>query len=650
MESTQIPREQELPGDSSLPSSAEELAQLMEAAEGPFKYDVEDFFRNPEKTAFQISPDGNYISYLGPYERRQNIFVQPIEGGEAIRITHETDRDIGGYFWSGNRRIVFVKDSGGDENFRLYAVDRDGSHPKDLTPFEKVRIQIIDDLEEVPDELIIGMNKNRPDLFEPYRIHIRTGEFEQLAVNDNPLEPISAWITDHAGRLRAAIRIIGGVNQQVLYRPDENDPFKVVITTNFRETMAPLFFDFDDGHVVYAASNLGRDKSAIVKFDMETGEEIGDPIFSHPEVDVSNLLYSKKRKVITGVSYLTWKREMSFFDEKRRKIQESLDAKLSGYEAVVTDTDKAEETYLVRTYSDRSLGAYYIYKVAEDHLSKITDVSPWLSEKDMAPMKPVTLSSRDGLTLHGYLTLPLNQEAEGLPIVVNPHGGPWARDGWGYNPEIQLLVSRGFGVFQINFRGSTGYGRAFWESSFKQWGQSMQDDITDGVRWLIGQGIADPDRIAIYGGSYGGYATLAGITFTPDLYACAIDYVGVSNLFTFMQTIPPYWKPYLDMLYEMVGNPEKDKEMMRANSPVFHIERIKAPLFVVQGANDPRVNIDEADQIVRRLRERGIEVPYMVKYNEGHGFANEENRFAFYKAMTGFLLRHLHPAKKGEKK
>jgi len=613
----------------------------MVASTGRFNYSIEDFFRNPNKTGYQISPDGAYISYLGPFERRQNIFVQRIGEEDAIRITNETERDIAGYFWSSPDRIVFIKDSGGDENFRLYAVDRDGSNPKDLTPFESVRIQIIDDLEDDEDELIIGMNKNRPELFEPYRINIRTGAYQQLATNDNPLEPIAGWITDHDGKLRIAIKVIGGVNHQLLYRDHESEDFRPVITTDFRETLSPLFFEFDNGHVVYTASNLNRDKSAIIRFDMHSGEEIGEPVFSHPEVDVASLIYSRKRKVITAAVFTTWKRQMAFFDEQRKTIQRDLEASLPGYEVVLTSSDKAEVNYLVRTYSDRSLGSYFLYNTESKHLEKITDVSPWLNEEDMAEMRPIEYRTRDGLTVHGYLTLPRGVEARNLPMVINPHGGPWARDSWGYNPEVQLLASRGFGVLQMNFRGSTGYGRAFWENSFKQWGAAMQDDITDGVQWLIDQGTADPERIAIYGGSYGGYATLAGITFTPDLYACAIDYVGVSNLFTFMTTIPPYWKPYLEMLYKMVGHPEEDKEMMTARSPVFHIDRIKTPLFVAQGANDPRVNIDESDQIVRSLRARGIEVPYMVKYNEGHGFANEENRFEFYKAMTGFLLRHL---------
>ena len=297
---------------------------------------------------------------------------------------------------------------------------------------------------------------------------------------------------------------------------------------------------------------------------------------------------------------------------------------------------------MVRAYSDRSLGAYYFYDQQKDHLEHIADVSPWIDEKDMAVMKPIKYTSRDGLIINGYLTIPNGLEAKNLPVIINPHGGPWHRDTWGFNPETQLLASRGYAVLKMNFRGSTGYGRDFWEKSFKQWGRTMQDDISDGVKWLIDEGIADPKRIAIYGGSYGGYATLAGATFTPELYACAVDYVGVSNLFSFMKTIPPYWQPFLEMMYTMVGDPEKDKEAMAAASPVFHTDRIVAPLFVIQGANDPRVNIDESDQIVASLRARNIEVPYLVKYNEGHGFHNEENRFEVYKAMVGFFAKHLN--------
>ncbi len=595
----------------------------------------------PKKSRYQLSLDGNYFAYLSPFKRRLNISVQKTTGKRAKRVTGVTDRDIAWFFWKSNNCIVFAKDDGGDENFHLYAVDADGSNLQELTPFSGVRIVLIDDLEDIENEIIISMNKNNPQLFEPYRLNIATGEIHQLAENTNPLEPIDNWMTDHGGKLRIANKIVGGTNATLLYRPTEGEPFREVLTTDFRESVSPLFFDFENEHQVFVASNLGRDRSVIVRLDLLTGMEVGEPLFSHPEVDVAHLGFSRKRKVLTSIVYTTDKRQVHFLDEGTRQVFQRLENELGSDEIVITAMNKAEDKFMVRTYSERSLGAYYFFDKQADTLTKIVEVSPWLHEDDMATMQPVSYQTSDGLTIHGYLTLPAGQPATNLPVVINPHGGPWVRDSWGFNPEVQLLASRGYAVLQMNYRGSTGYGRQFWECSFKQWGKKMQDDITDGVNWLVSQGIADPKRVAIYGGSYGGYATLAGVAFTPNQFACGIDYVGVSNLFTFMNTIPPYWKPYLDMMYEMVGNPEKDKDAMHEASPVFHIDKIKCPLFVVQGANDPRVNIDESDQIVSALRKRGVEVLYMVKYDEGHGFHNEENRFEFYKAMLGFLGKYL---------
>lgn len=302
-----------------------------------------------------------------------------------------------------------------------------------------------------------------------------------------------------------------------------------------------------------------------------------------------------------------------------------------------------ETKYIVAAYNDRTPGSRYIYDANNDTLDKLADINPALPEEDMATVQPVTYQSRDGLTIHGYLTLPVGRDPKRLPCIVNPHGGPWLRDSWGFNAEAQFLANRGYCVLQMNFRGSTGYGRRFWEASFGQWGLRMQDDITDGVHWLIDQGIADPARIAIYGGSYGGYATLAGIVSTPDLYAAAVDYVGVANLLTFMNTIPPYWKPMLTKMHSMVGNPEVDRERLEATSPALNADRIKTPLFIAQGAHDPRVNKDESDQMVAALRSRGVDVEYMVKDNEGHGFHNDENKFEFYEAMEAFLRQHLNP-------
>jgi len=524
----------------------------------------------------------------------------------------------------------------------LFAVDKDGQNSIDLTPFDKVRIQIIDPLRDQEDHMIIGMNKNNPMLFDPYRINIQTGELEQLATNDNPQEPLEAWMCDNDGKLRICSKTKNGVNHAIMYRDSEDEPFQEIITTNFKDQLLPIHFDKDNSHQLYCISNLNRDKSVLVKYDMHENRESGDVILENETYDIGGMQWSRKREKMVSATFTSWKTEFVFFDETSENLYHKWQALFPNKEVRGVSASREEDIYILRTFTDRSLGAYYIYETKNESCEKIVDVSPWLDEEQLAEMKPISYSSRDGVVINGYLTLPKDaNNGVAIPLIVNPHGGPWVRDTWGYNPEVQLLVSRGYGVFQMNYRSSTGYGKAFWELGFKKWGKSMQDDITDGVRYLINEGIADPDKIAIYGGSYGGYATLAGICFTPDLYSCAVDFVGVSNLFTFMNTIPPYWKPYLDMLHEMVGHPEKDKEYMESASPVFHVNNIKSPLFVVQGANDPRVNIDESDQIVSSLRKRNIDVPYLVKYDEGHGFANEENKFEFYKAMLGFFYKYL---------
>lgn len=596
---------------------------------------VRDFFKNSEKLGFSVSPNGNYIAYLAPWENRMNIFVQQKGSSEAARITNVSSRDIMGFFWGNDTRIIYIKDKDGDENFHLYSVDKNGENEIDLTPFEGVRCNIIDELYDSETDILIELNKRIPEVFDVYRLNFVTGEMKLSAENPGN---ISTWKADHEGRIRAAIAT-DGVNNSLLYRDDENETFRNIITTNFKDSIIPLFFTFDNRHI-YASSNIGRDKSAIIKYDISGAREI-ETLFEHPEVDVHHLSYSNKRKVLTAISFVTWKRERKFLDSETEAIFLRLEKDLKGYEIAITDMDRNENVFIVRTYSDRSLGSYYLYEKTTDKLEKLTDISPWINEDEMCEIKPVTYTSRDGIKIHGYLTLPKGIEAKNLPVVVNPHGGPWHRDEWGYNPESQFLANRGYAVLQMNFRGSVGYGRKFWESSFKQWGKTMQDDVTDGVNWLISQGIADPKRIAIYGASYGGYATLAGLVYTPDIYAAGVDYVGVSNLFTFMKSIPPYWKPYLETLYEMVGHPEKDKELLQASSPVFHVDKIKAPLFIAQGRQDPRVNVNESDQMVEALKKRGIDVPYMVKDNEGHGFQNEENRFEFYEAMEQFLAKHL---------
>lgn len=601
---------------------------------------LEDFFRNSDRTAYQISPNGKYFSYMAPYEDRMNIFVQAVGSEESVRITSETERSVAGYLWVDNERILFIKDTAGDENYQLFGVNLDGSDLRGYTNFPGVRTSIIDDLEDVPDMIMIGMNKRNPEVFDPYRLNYRTGELTQLAENPGNWQ---GWMTDHDGKLRSVTAIVDGVNTQILYRENEDEDFRPVLTTNFKDTVYFMEFTADNKNV-YAVTNLGRDKEVLVLMDPNTCEEL-ELLYENDKYDLSSISYSRKRKKILA-AYCTGHKEpiRHYFDEEERKLRERIKKHFPNHRVGVADTDKAEEKLLLYVGSDRTRGAYYYYDIKEDRPVKIADLAPWIKEEDMVEMLAVNYTTRDGLDIEAYLSLPKGytmDNAKNLPVVVNPHGGPWARDTWGYSSEVQFLCSRGYAVFQMNFRGSTGYGRKFLEASYKQWGRSMQDDITDGVEWLKSKGIADPERIAIYGGSYGGYATLAGVTFTPGLYACAIDYVGVSNLFTFMQTIPPYWKPMLEMMFEQVGDPVKDKEMMEACSPALHADQIKAPLFIAQGANDPRVNKAESDQMVEALRARGVEVEYMVKDNEGHGFQNQENRFDFYRAMERFLSKHL---------
>jgi dipeptidyl aminopeptidase/acylaminoacyl peptidase len=596
---------------------------------------MKDFFRNPETVSFQLSPDGQYLAFLKSWQTRLNVHVQKIGESEERRITSATERDIAAYFWASNSRIAYAQDKAGDENFRLYAVNIDGSDEKDLTPFEKVRVQLIDDLKDDDDHVLAAMNQRDPRFFDAYRINVLTGEMEMIAQNPGN---IMGWQTDHDGKLRVATTS-DGVNTSLLYRDSEKDDFQVLLTTSFKETLSPLFFTYDNKNL-YVASNIGRDKAAIYEYDVKEKKQT-TLLYENPDVDVENLLRSDKRKVVTGVVYYIDKRQYHFLDEERAKLQQDLESRLPGFEVAVAGMSRDETKALVYAGSDRTLGAYYFYDRATSDFRKLADVGPWLIEAELAEMKPITYTSRDGLTIHGYLTLPQGLKPKKLPVVVNPHGGPWGRDVWGYNPEVQFLANRGYAVLQVNFRTSTGYGRKFWEAGFKQWGLKIQDDITDGVKWLIDQGIADPSRVGIYGGSFGGYATLAGLAFTPDLYACGVDYVGVSNLFTLIKTIPPYWEPMRQMFYEMMGDPEKDKELYEKVSPVFHADDIKVPVLVAQGANDPRVNKAESDQIVEALKKRGIEVVYMVKDNEGHGFRNEENRFDFYRAMEEFLGKHL---------
>lgn len=601
--------------------------------------EMKAFFKNGDKTSFQISPDGNYYSYRADYKGKMNVFVRKVNDSTAVRVTNDTLRSINQYFWKGNK-LVYLQDVGGDENFQVFSVMPDGSNLKALTPFPGYRSDLLDNLNFIngkENQLLVLINKRDKSYLDPYLLNIETGELSLLYDNK---ENFDSWFIDNDGVIRIASKT-DGVNISSFYRASEKDKFKELVTTSYKEQFTPQSFDATN-QKMYVLSNIGRDKVALVEYDPIAKKELKE-LYADKEYDLQWCFYDRKKKSLVNVAWISDKLEQHYFDKEWETISDGVKAQFKGYDAHITSRDDQMKQGVITINSDKLRAKFYAYDFNTKDVKELSNPYPWLDENNMAEMKPITYQSRDGLTIHGYLTLPNGKEAKNLPVIINPHGGPWARDAWGFDPEVQFLANRGYAVLQMNFRGSTGYGRKFWEASFKEWGKKMQDDVSDGVEYLKKEGIADPKRVAIYGGSYGGYATLAGITFTPDLYACAVDYVGVSNLFTFMNTIPPYWKPYLDQFHVMVGDPKKDSLLLAEASPVMHVDKIKAPLFIAQGANDPRVNKAESDQMVEALKKKGVDVEYMVKNDEGHGFHNQENQYDFYGSMEKFFEKHLSP-------
>lgn len=379
---------------------------------------------------------------------------------------------------------------------------------------------------------------------------------------------------------------------------------------------------------------------ALVELDCNTGEEFR-VLYSHPEVDISDAVFSRRLDKILFALYETSKKHRFYLDQGTKDMYDELERLLPDTEVRILNADSLENKFIVRTYTDRDPGAYYLYAAETKTLNKLSDINPALNPDDLAEMKPISYKTRDGVVVNGYLTLPRGKKASQVPVVVMPHGGPSGRNVWGYNSEVQFLANRGYAVFQVNFRGSTGYGKEFWTAGFKEWGRKIQYDITDGVRWLIRENIADSSRIAIYGSSFGGFSALNGICFEPGLYRCAASYSGITNLFTYLKDIPPYYRPYLQMFYETVGDPKADADYFRAVSPIFHTDRIKAPVLIAQGTKDPRVNMNETNQFVKELKNRKVPVTYIVKDGEGHFFRNAQNKLDFYKELEKFLDQNL---------
>lgn len=634
------------PGDITLPSSEEALKALAEKEEGNYKYSVADYFAKPASSEFQLSPNGTYMSYREKDDNLKNhVYVKNIETNKVKRVITEGEELVRGYGWANENRLIYVMDKGGNEDYHMFAVDVDGSNQKELTPYEGVKVEILALLKDDREHMLISMNKNNPQVFDPYKINIKNGELEQLYENTDLANPIMGYEFDKDGNLRGFMRLKNGINTEFYYAIEPGE-YKLMHTTSWDENFGIISFDYasSNPHDAYVISNLETDKARIYKYDLAK-KQIIEELFANDQYDAGGASISRHRNwELDYFSYNGEKNQIVPVSNYYKKLHKKLTKRFPNYNFYLSDRTDNESQYLIYVTSDKLYGRYYSYDVKKDEIKLLFDLMPQLKEKDMADMIPISFKSRDGLDLHGYITLPKDAAKGAVPVVVNPHGGPQGvRDSWGFNPEAQLFASRGYATLQVNFRVSGGYGKEFLRAGFKEIGRKAMDDVEDGLQYVIEKGWVDKDRAAIYGGSHGGYAVLRGLTKTPELYACGIDYVGVSNLFTFMETIPAYWKPYLPILKAIWYNPDiaEEKEIMEEVSPAFHVDKITKPLFVVQGANDPRVNIDESDQIVQKLRANGVTVPYMVKYDEGHGFAKEENRMDLYTAMMGFLAQEL---------
>lgn len=640
--------ESKLPGNTALPSSKEELEKLATFDSGDYKYKVADYFARPKASSFQLSPNGKYMSYKEKDAAGKNhVYVKEIATGNVVRAIEEKDELIKGYGWVNDERLIFMMDKGGNENFHIYATNIDGSNTRDLTPFEGVTANIINMLKEQKDYIIISMNKNNKQIFEPFKLNIVTGELTQLYENKDVANPIQDFIFDKDGALRGYSKLVNGIESELYYKDLTTQQFNLIKKMKWDDSFNIIAFNYasKNPNEAYVLTNLDSDKARIILYDLQKNAMIKE-VFTNPSFDVSGISLSRKRGY--EVDLFSYEGEKSVtipVSSFYKKIDKALTKQLNGKQFTIVDMDDDETKALVVAQSDKFYGAYYELDVKNLKLKLLYDLMPQLKEEDMAEMRPIKFTSRDGLTIYGYITLPKAAlEGKKVPLVVNPHGGPQGiRDSWGFNPETQLFASRGYATLQVNFRISGGYGKEFLRAGFKQIGRKLMDDVEDGVQYCIEQGWVDKDKIAIYGASHGGYATLMGLVKTPDLYACGVDYVGVSNIETFFNSFPEYWKPYKEMVKEIwynLDNPEEAK-IAKEVSPFYQIDKIKKPLFVAQGANDPRVNIAESDQIVTALRAKGFDVPYLVKYNEGHGFHREENQMELYRYMLGFLAKHL---------
>ena len=599
-------------------------------------------FGNPERTSPRMSHDGSQLGWIAPKDGVLNVWVAPIDESDGVdwaaarAVTDDTDRGIRmfGWAWDG-RHLLYVQDAGGDENWRLYDVNLVTGERRDLTPFEKIHAQIIGSSKRRPTEVLVGMNADNPQLHDVYRLDLVTGNLVKEIENPG----YAGWLADEDLVVRCALAPLPDGSLDVLVRDSASADWRTLLTIPAEDVTSSDVVSFSgDGRSLVMISAAGADTGRLTRVDLATGATT--VLAEDPEADVTGAVLDPDTRDPQIVMILKDRMTYVVLDPS---VEDDLKAirGLHPGDPMFLGRDEADQTWLVGFNVDAGSLTFYLYDRASKSGRLLFEARPALSSYTLAAMEPFSFTARDGLEIHGYVTFPPGPGRSSLPAVLDVHGGPQVRDSWGYNPEAQWFANRGYLCVQVNYRGSTGYGKAFVAAGDREWGGKMHDDLIDAVSYITGQGWADPSRVAIYGGSYGGYAALVGAAFTPGVFRCAVDIVGPSNLKTLLETIPPYWAPMIAQLYRRVGNPETDAEFLWSRSPLSRARDIRIPLLIAQGANDPRVKQAESEQIVAALTEAGIEHEYLLFPDEGHGFAKPENRIRFYTAAERFLARYL---------
>lgn len=617
---------------------------------------VEDFFRRPQFSGFQLSPDGRYLAAITPVgeEAHRNIAVIDLETRDAQAITN-VDGDVSGFFWANDERILFYMDTDGNESFGIFAVDRDGRRGRTLIEPPATQIEggsfvvrtatVISPMKGDPKHVLVSTPRQDGDrvLQDVEKMNIYNGR--RTRVEYNPGD-IAGWIADEAGVVYGAARL-KGAQAQILYRADPESPWEMLTEAGPGEPgWSPVFIS-KDRERMYVSSTIApdgspRDKAAIYRYDLAK-RELGPLVYEHPSVDVTGVIASEVQDDIVGVAYLAERPERHFTDPTWSRLMAGLEQAFPERIVSLASASEDEQRIVLRVWDANDPGRYFLLDRKDNRLEELAKMYDWLAAEDLAPVRPVSFTARDGLELHGYLTLPVRGPERGLPLVLHPHGGPAARDGYGFDPFVQLLANRGYAVLQVNFRGSTGYGRKLFTAGFRQWGATMQDDLTDAVRWAVDEGIADPKRVCIFGASYGGYAAMAGLTFTPELYQCGINYVGVTDIPLLFETAPQSWALSKASMKLTIGDPDdaEDLARMRDRSPLNHVESIRAPLLMAYGEQDPRVVLEHATALERELKRYEKDYELIVEEDEGHGFSKLENQVEFGKRLIGFLDEHI---------